>query len=227
MQLIEHLEITTQPNIQPKYVIIWLHGLGADNNDFAPFASQLTLNHPIKFVFPNADIREVEVNNNQPTRAWYNVRFSDFLGDTVDKEGLFNSISQIESLIAEQISQGFYSEQIILGGFSQGGVLTHAMAIFSQYKLGGFIALSCYLPNALVEDESTISLSKNLSTPILTCHGTNDPTVPYIGGVMAFNRLKPYFNNIIWQEYPIEHTVSVEELQDINHYINNTLLKAS
>lgn len=221
---IDHIEIKNKPDIAPKYVIIWLHGLGADYNDFAPFATQLNLNHSIKFIFPNAQPRPVEVNNNQLTRAWYNVRYSDFLGETVDEDGLFHSVKQIEALIAKQIAQGFNSEQIILGGFSQGGVITHAMAIFSQYKLGGFIALSCYLPNKLVNNESVLTNSKNLNTPILTCHGTEDPTVPYIGGIMAFNKLKCHFNNIVWQEYPIEHTVSNEELQDINHYINNTLL---
>ena len=56
--------------------VIWLHGLGADGNDFVPIVPEITLpaSAPTRFVFPHARVRPVTINNGYPMRAWYDIR---------------------------------------------------------------------------------------------------------------------------------------------------------
>jgi len=69
--LLPAIEIETAHS--PEYSIIWLHGLGADGNDFVPIVNQLDLplNKSIRFVFPHAPERSISINNGYVMRAWY------------------------------------------------------------------------------------------------------------------------------------------------------------
>jgi phospholipase/carboxylesterase len=71
--LLERIEIN--PSLSPIGSVIWLHGLGADGNDFAPIAHEMTLknNLPIRFVFPHAPLQAVTINNGYIMRAWYDI----------------------------------------------------------------------------------------------------------------------------------------------------------
>src|SRR5579872_4824244 len=57
------------------FSIIWLHGLGADGNDFVPIASELnTLVHSnIRFIFPHAPVMPITINNGYEMRAWFDI----------------------------------------------------------------------------------------------------------------------------------------------------------
>src|SRR5205085_2872015 len=57
----------------PEAAIIWLHGLGADGHDFEPIVPELGLERPVRFVFPNAPIRPVTINQGMRMRAWYDI----------------------------------------------------------------------------------------------------------------------------------------------------------
>ena len=63
----------------PDAAVIWLHGLGADGNDFVPIVPELRLPGAlaIRFVFPHAPVRPVTINNGFPMRAWYDVLAAD------------------------------------------------------------------------------------------------------------------------------------------------------
>ena len=59
----------------PKYLILWLHGLGADATDFLPLVNSFSFckTYPAIFVFPNANVRSVTINQGSPMRAWYDI----------------------------------------------------------------------------------------------------------------------------------------------------------
>ncbi|MBS0431836.1 MAG: carboxylesterase, partial [Proteobacteria bacterium] len=71
--MLETVEYETAPH--PTHAVIWLHGLGADGNDFAPIVPQLVRADwpPLRFVFPHAPVRPVAVNNGLLMRAWYDI----------------------------------------------------------------------------------------------------------------------------------------------------------
>ena len=117
-------KIIKQTGDNPKIVIIWLHGLGADGNDFAPVVPQFNIpNFPIKFVFPHAPKIPVTINGGMVMRAWYDILSMD-IAQRADVEGVKRSEKQIHELIDEQIATGFKPEQIVLAGFSQGAAMS-------------------------------------------------------------------------------------------------------
>src|ERR1700704_6469815 len=73
---LQTIEIETKP--KPSHSVIWLHGLGADGNDFVPIVQELTLPPVgIRFVFPHAPMRPVTINGGFVMRAWYDITGQD------------------------------------------------------------------------------------------------------------------------------------------------------
>jgi len=103
--------------------IIWMHGLGASGDDFLPIIDQFNLpnNHSIRFIFPNAPIKPITINNGMKMRAWYNIKhFDEFIhnDDTNDNhEGIKESQLIINNLIKREIEQNVNSKRIVLAGF--------------------------------------------------------------------------------------------------------------
>ena len=142
--LLETIEIETAPN--PSAAVIWLHGLGADGNDFAPIVPELRIaNAPaIRFVFPHAPMMPVTINNGYVMRAWYDVSFGDLEGKTkqADEKGVRASQAEIEKLIAREIARGVTADKIVIAGFSQGGAIALQTGLRHAHKLAGIMALS-------------------------------------------------------------------------------------
>lgn len=217
MNKLETKVVLNKPNEKPVGAVIWLHGLGADYNDFVPVVNELQLPIGLKFVFPNAPVIPVTINNGYKMRAWYDILdFSD-LHREVDSKGIITSVEQIATLIDELIAEGFSSEQIIIAGFSQGGVISYYTALGSDYNLGGLMVLSSYLPDVSLIDVAKIQHKLNL--PILICHGTHDPVVNIAMAGSATKHLQQLGLKYDWHEYPMEHSVCYEEIVVIRNWL--------
>ena len=223
MQNLEVLEKYSLAGEAPEAVVIWLHGLGADYNDFVPLVPQLNLKQNVKFIFPNAPMRPITINNGYVMRGWYDIRelSAKSLGQDVDRSGIADSVTAINVIIEEQLNLGFKAEQIILAGFSQGGVMSYITALMSKYKIGGIIALSCYLPDA---DKLLAECEINKATPIFAGHGLQDPVVPFIAGMTAYSKLKTAGFNIKWHEYPMAHSLCNHEIADLSDWFASVLI---
>lgn len=195
--------------------IIWLHGLGADGRDFVPFVPELklppTLN--VRFVFPNAPIMPVTINNGYEMRAWYDISSLTLHGQ-IDKTGINQSVTLIENLIASEVARGIATQDIILAGFSQGAVIALTTGLRYSKPLAGIIALSGYLP---LPDE--ILNNANQHIPIFIAHGTEDAIVPYALGKAAYVALKERGYPVAWHSYAMPHSVCAEEVVDISRWI--------
>jgi len=214
------LEYIERQNIQgkvPEAVIIWLHGLGADNADFIPLIPELNLAQSVKFVFPNAPMRPITINNGYIMRGWYDILDLGGLHSQIDRAGILDAVEQINALIDLQLKAGFSADKIFLAGFSQGGVISYTTGIMSPHQLGGVLALSCYLPD---REDLVTRYTLNKSTPIFAAHGTQDNMVPYPAGIHAYQTLKSNGYNISWYEYPMGHNVCALEIQDMSQWLN-------
>ncbi len=206
----------------PIYSIIWLHGLGADGHDFESVVPELSLNKSehINFVFPNAPIQAVTINGGAKMRSWY-----DILDASLDREvavdDIYKSAAQLTEIIQNEISKGIKAENIVLAGFSQGGVIALHAGLRYPQKLAGIIALSTYIPTT--EQLETERAPANNETPIFMAHGTMDPVIHLPIAQDSFNRLKVMNYPISWYEYPIQHSLCLEEITDISNYINRIL----
>ncbi|MGR9052769.1 MAG: alpha/beta hydrolase [Gammaproteobacteria bacterium] len=207
------------PPAKHRYTIIWLHGLGADGHDFEGIVPELRLGsqHGIRFVFPNAPVQPVTINGGMAMRAWYDIADMSFQGEA-DIAGIEQSSELISNLVRHETERGIPSENIMLAGFSQGGLIAlHAGLRYSQ-RLAGIMALSCYLPT--LAGLSTERAEANASTPIFMAHGSRDPVVPLSAGKAACDGLEAMRYPVDFRIYPMEHAVCLEEILDIAHFID-------
>jgi len=217
MEKISCIEIN--PSLPAIGSVIWLHGLGADGNDFVPIVPDLNLSDkfPIRFVFPNAPSIPVTVNNGYVMPAWFDI-YSMSIDQRIDWEGIQRSVKLLENIIEKEIKSNIPSEKIILAGFSQGAVIALATGLNYSKKLAGILALSGFLPFAgkiTSSDQSAI----NQSTPIFLGHGTEDPIVPIRLGEAMCALLKENHYPISWHSYTMAHSVCMEEIRDISEWL--------
>ena len=215
-ELLETLEQETGPS--PQWAVIWLHGLGADGNDFVPIVPQLLRRDwpAIRFVFPHAPVRPVTINNGVRMRAWYDIVGMDF-PTRADAEGVEQSIRQVAALIEREQARGIDPQRVLLAGFSQGGAVTLAAGLRRQVPLAGLIALSTYLPGAdtaaaLLQPEAT-------QQPVFMAHGGSDPVIPLMYAERSAEQLKAMGFAVQWQRYPMAHQVCAEEIRDLGDWM--------
>ena len=221
--LLETIELETAPN--PTAAVIWMHGLGADGNDFVPIVNEIDLGGApgIRFIFPHAPTRPVTINNGYVMRAWYDISFGDLEGNTrkADEKGVRESQAQIGQLIARENSRGIATNKIVLAGFSQGGAIALHTGLRYPETLAGVMALSTYLP--LAESFAKEATPANARTPVFMAHGTQDPVVPYAMGRGSRDLLQQAGYALEWQEYPMQHSVCLEEVADIGRWLTGVL----
>lgn len=219
-QPLESIEIETGPN--PTVSVIWLHGLGADGNDFVPIVHEIDLTGcpAIRFVFPHAPTMPVTINNGYVMRAWYDILGAD-IAHREDEAGLRHSQSLVEHLIAREKSRGIPADRIVLAGFSQGCAMTLQTGLRHPEKLAGLLCLSGYLPlHAAVAAERH---GANHDTPIFLAHGRSDPIIPIDRAEKSRDMLQALGYKVEWHEYAMPHSVSIEEINDIGHWFRRVL----
>ena len=212
--------IIKEPASTANACIIWLHGLGADGSDFAGIVPQLKLPETlaIRFIFPHAPLRPVTINQGYVMRAWYDIVDAGFQRDE-DEQGIHQSADQINELIEIEISKGIDASKIILAGFSQGGAIVLQTALRYPQRLGGVMALSCYLPltESLVAEQAIV----NKGIPIMMAHGTEDAIVPIALAEQSRQILTGAGYQVNWHDYPMAHAICPEEITAISTWITN------
>ena len=223
MAELEIIESETGPN--PGATIIVLHGLGADGNDFVPIAQELDLSAvgPVRFVFPHAPVMPVTINNGYRMRAWYDILGVDLV-KREDEAGLRRSLDQIEALLARETERGIPANRIVLAGFSQGCAMALMTGVRHKERLAGIVGMSGYLPLA----STTVSerSDANALTPIFLGHGLHDNVVVLERGLASRDALRGLGYEVEWHEYPMAHSVCMEEIADLNAWLVKVLAKA-
>ena len=203
----------------PSASVIWLHGLGADGNDFVPVVKMLNLPH-VRFILPHAAYKKVSANNGYEMRAWYDV-FGFAPGSREDATGVHESQAYIESLISKEVARGIPSKRIVLAGFSQGGAIVLHTALRFNQTLAGVLALSTYLP--LKANLASEKSKQNQVTPIFMAHGTFDNIISLDTCHLSFELLQTQHYSIEWHEYAMAHSVNQEEIDDIRAFLLQVL----
>ena len=207
--------------------IIVLHGLGADGTDFLPLADELDLSSigPVRWLLPRASVRPVTLNNGYRMRAWY-----DILGTELerahgapreDAAGLRDAFAQVHALLDREVARGVPAKRIVLAGFSQGCAVTLGAGLRYGQRLAGLAGLSGYLP--LADSTAAERHDANAAVPIFLGHGTRDAVVPHARGAGSRDALAALGLRPEWHEYPMEHSVSREEIADLERWLLTVL----
>lgn len=216
--LLPCVEIET--GTSPDAAVIWLHGLGADGNDFAPIVPELELKGAaVRFVFPHAPHRPVTINMGMRMPAWYDIL--QMGGGREDEAGIRESQGRIERLIAREKQRGVPASRIALAGFSQGGAIVLHTGLRHAERLAGILALSTYLP--LADTVAAERHDANRDVPIFIAHGTQDPMIALARADATRRRLEALGYAPDYRTYPMPHAVCAEEIADIAAWFTQVL----
>jgi phospholipase/carboxylesterase len=219
--LLPAIEVETAA--MPRFSVVWMHGLGADGSDFEAVVPELGLDGGpgVRFIFPHAPQIPVTCNGGYVMPAWYDIVSLDANSRTVDEAGIIASRQAIRRLIARENQRGVPCSRVFVAGFSQGGAVAYTTALTHPETLAGVIALSTYIPvQKLLETEATAA---NRAVPIFAAHGSEDDVVSPELGIRARDFLVRNGYGVQWHEYPMPHSVCLEEVQEIGSWLRGRM----
>ncbi|MGH8161255.1 MAG: alpha/beta hydrolase [Gammaproteobacteria bacterium] len=212
--------VEIEPEGEATASVIWLHGLGADGNDFASIVPQLGLpaDLPVRFVFPHAPIRPVTINGGAPMRAWFDIARLDF-ADVPDVAGVEEALQRVDKLIAREETRGVQRSRIVIAGFSQGGAVIWEYLVKRATGLAGAVALSTFHPAGL---RGTPPASPD-TPPVFAAHGLYDSTAALALGERTQAAFARAGYRVEWHRYPMAHQVCTEEIADLGAWLRDVL----
>jgi phospholipase/carboxylesterase len=210
------------PGVAPRATIIILHGLGADGTDFLSFADELKLDAvgPLRYVFPRAPIRPVTINGGNAMRAWYDILNMDLVRRE-DETGLRASMALVHALIDAEVARGVPANRIVLGGFSQGCAIALGAGLRYRERLAGLVAMSGYMP--LADTLAAERTTANADTPVFQAHGRSDGVIALPRASATRDQLLALRQPLEWHDYPMEHSVCIEEVQHLQAFLRRVL----
>ena len=208
--------ITINAQKNPKALVIWLHGLGADESDFVPFIKSLKLEN-IEFLLPNAPLRPITMNQGLSMRGWYDIKGTQksLNFSFQDESGLIKSKALIEALIKKRCSQIRGVPKVFIGGFSQGAALSLFTGLSSSQEISGIISLSGYLPK-------TINQLGPKETPIIAIHGEGDDIIGIEIAKKSYTEIQE-LKGFFFKSYNMAHEVIYEEVADVKNFLINNM----
>ena len=220
------------PDLQesgPEAVVILCHGYGASGTDLVPCSAELLSGCPdlerVLFVFPAAPIQMEGMGD---ARAWWPldmVKLQEMImsGQTRDLRGetppeLADRREMITELI-DSIRGSFElsAEQIVLGGFSQGAMLTTDVALHYPDPLGGLIIWSGSLVS---EEEWSRQADRQSGLRIYQSHGKTDPILPFTGAELLRELLVSHGHQVEFELFAGEHTIPAHSIDGARKLIS-------
>ena len=198
-----HSELIPAQTQNSKRLLVMLHGLGDSIAGYAWMPELLNLPW-LNYLLVNA-----------PDPYYGGYSWYDFTGDM--NPGVRRSRDLLFEVLDAQRKNGFPSEQTILGGFSQGCLMSFDAGLRYPHRLAGILGVSGYVcePQTLVQELSPVALQE----PILMTHGTLDPLVPIAQVRKQVELLKAAGLQIEWHEFAKAHTIAGEaELKIIRQF---------
>lgn len=194
------------PGARQKLVVV-LHGLGDSlaGWSFLPDALRVP---ELSYLFVNA-----------PDPYYGGYSWYDFMGDK--EPGVLRSRELLLKLVDELLGQGVNAADIFLFGFSQGCLMVTDVALNSPHVFGGVVGVSGYMAFAERYPEGLSPAAR--SQKILITHGRRDNMVPFEPARLQFEQLKAQGVDLTFRAYDKEHTMLLEELNDIAAWIKARL----
>ncbi|MEE2759039.1 MAG: dienelactone hydrolase family protein [Candidatus Thermoplasmatota archaeon] len=214
--------IVVEPSASHDASVIWMHGLGASAYDFVDMP-RLIVRPSTRWIFPNAPVRPVTLNNGWKMPSWFDIRYlaGQSEGERECPLEAEESSEIIAKLVEDEHSRGVPFERIVLVGFSQGGAMSLYTGCRLENRIAGMICLSGYL---LFPDKHMLECSKNnRDTPILLCHGSRDDMVPFMAGQQSAEFLRENGWNVDFESYPMFHEVCMAEINRVGEFLSEIL----
>eukprot|EP01084_Bolivina_argentea_P003259 6102_1 len=228
-------DIITIEAVRDKFsaVVIWLHGLGDRGSSWKQALTPIASSYPhIKWIFPTAATAPVTFYGGFRSTAWHDIVSLKNWEENKEFAGRDVSVDFIKQLIEKEINENenITANNILLGGFSQGGATALFTGLTTQYTVAGIVCLSGYCPELNIEKYIN---ENNINIPILMYHCKGDGVVNSKLANIAYNTLKNEcnVNNIQLKFNGVEpsgannngHTTTPKEMRDVAKFIGKRL----
>lgn len=208
-----------EPSHPQTATLVFLHGLGDSGESWASLLSSITP-PSMKIICPTAREMPVTLNGGQKMASWFDIKSLELNGPE-DERGITKATKVIHGIIDGEVKRGIASSRIVLGGFSQGGALALYSSLKYKKKLGGVVALSCWLPLHQRFPEA-VKCPKDLA--IMQAHGDSDSLIQLTWGELTAKILGSFMSNVKFMVYRgLGHGSSEEELYDVKKFIAEQL----
>ena len=216
--MIDLSPIEVEASKEHQWTVIWLHGLGADGNDFVPVARAMGLEN-VRYVFPNAPIATVTLNHGMQMRSWYDIKSLEVVADRESYDDVLRSAEALDALILDEGKRLGGTDKIFLAGFSQGGAMTYHHGLRSNHPLAGLICWSTYIVSPERLEAEMTATGKTL--PLFAAHGSYDPVVKYARGQDSYDLVKKLSPEraMQFETYPMQHEVCLEEVKALKQWL--------
>lgn len=204
------LDVVTRPAAgDPDGALVLLHGRGADEHDLYPLLDRFDPERRLLGLTPGAPLRLPPGG-----RHWYR------LGGipTPDPETFHGSVPLLAALLDELPVP---HDRVVLGGFSQGAVMSWAMSLGPHRpRPAGVIAMSGFLPRV---DDWPLTLTGLDGLPVAICHGSLDPVISVDFGREAREALEAGGADVVWHESPVPHTIDPAVVPQLRAFVDRVL----
>ena len=194
-------------------VLFMLHGYGSNEEDLFSFANELP-----------EDLFIISIRapcNMQPFgNAWYAINFDAEQGKWSDDEQAKSSRDEISKFITEACNAyNLDHENVTLLGFSQGTILSYAVALSYPEKVQRVIALSGYINENILAANYQNNDFSNLK--IYSSHGSVDQVIPVEWASRAPEFLNKLHIKNIYEEFPVGHGVAPQNFYSFKKWLEN------
>lgn len=192
-------------------LLLLLHGYGSNEEDLFSFASELPDNYYVVSARAPYDLM-------YGSYAWYAINFDADENKFSDILQAQNSRDLIANFIDELIAKyPIDKENVTLIGFSQGCILSYAVAVSYPQKVQRVVAMSGYFNEDIAVENYKENNFSNLS--IFASHGTVDQVVPVDWARNSIPKIKNLGIEIIYKEYPVGHGVAPQNFFDFKNWL--------
>ncbi len=195
-------------------LLILLHGIGSNETDLFGLAPYLDG----RFLIASA---RAPISMGPGAYGWFNIEFTP-RGLLADIEQAKRSLSALPGFVDELVeAYGADAACVYLMGFSQGAMMSLALALTTPEKIAGAVLMSGRFPEqALDHEPDALALE---GKPFMVTHGIYDPVLPIAEGRTVRERLKALPVELTYREYPMGHEVSMESLRDVTAWLSRSL----
>jgi phospholipase/carboxylesterase len=197
------------PSGDPAGALVLLHGRGADELDLQPLVDALDPQRRLVGLTPRAPLQLPPGGNH-----WYVVPRVGY----PDPDTFRASRELLETWLAGVPEEtGVPLERTVIGGFSQGAVMSYALALGEGRPApAGLLALSGFIPTV---DGFALDLEDRAGFPAAIGHGAYDPVISVEFGRAAAERLDEAGLAVLWRESPIDHSIDPRFIPDLRGWL--------
>lgn len=216
---IDYLSVTRD---EASVAVILFHGYGADASDLSSLAQVYKLKKNADWFFPQG-VLQVPIGPMMTGRAWFELNAQDFENMAARKVN-DSPMSPKHNERLNQVSRfinhiGKMYDQVFIGGFSQGAILTSHSLYRLNFTPAGLVLLSGFL----VSPSAFPTLPDHLKVPFFQSHGSRDEVLPIDGARQLYEKMQQEGLKGRWMEFNGGHEIPMDVIAESQIFVNSIL----